>query len=72
MRTTSAPPSVLKPSAAPHRDGGARPKYYQRGRYDDEFGSATFDRASTGSQGAEGPDEVAQVRGSLDVAILQA
>jgi len=38
-----------------------------RGRYDDEFGSATFDRPITGSQGAEEPDGVAQVRGSLDV-----
>ena len=42
------------------------------GRYDDEFGSARFDRPSTGSQGAEEPDEGPQVRGRLEVAILQA
>ena len=40
--------------------------------YDEEFGSATFDRTSTGSQGAEGPGGGVQVRGLLDVAILQA
>ncbi len=32
-----------------------------RGRYGDEFGSATFDRPSTGSQGAEEPDGGVQV-----------
>ena len=34
--------------------------------------SATFDRTSTGSQGAEEPDEGPQVRGRLEGAILQA